>query len=103
MYLDLESGPSINEPTEVDILSRLDGEEYAILSAGGAGLTYMQCAVVEGPPRGYELEYQDGSLDEHYRAADAPIPFEQVVAALLKYLHGDESWRDDFRWEKMDL
>lgn len=51
----------------------------------------------------YVLEYQDGSLSKHYRAVDSPIVLEQVIGAFSKYLRGDESWRNDFTWEKMEL
>jgi hypothetical protein len=57
----------------------------------------------------YILEYQDGSLDEHYAAVHhvasngGPITLAQVSECLCKYLQGDPSWRTDFTWEKMDL
>lgn len=51
----------------------------------------------------YILEYQEGSVSKHYRAVDSPILLEQVLNAFSKYLRGDESWRSDFTWEKLDL
>ena len=101
MDLEFESGRIIHEPTEGDILAQLEGEEFAILSSDPD--TYIQCAEQSEPPYQYVLEYQGGSLAEHYRAADGPIPLDRVVSAFLKYLRGDESWRADFRWERMDL
>lgn len=49
------------------------------------------------------MEYQDGSLDRHYQAVGGPVPLDRVLAAFLKYLRGDSSWRSDFQWEKMEL
>jgi hypothetical protein len=33
---------------------------------------------------------------------DEPITLDRVLSAFLKYLRGDQSWRSDFRWEKME-
>jgi hypothetical protein len=101
MDLELESGKVIRGVTEGDLLACIEGEEFAILSADPN--TYVQCAEQKEPPYEYVLEYQDGSLEEHYRAADAPITLDRVLSALVKYLRGDASWRTDFRWEKMQL
>jgi hypothetical protein len=100
MELTLGSGRVIPDATEDDIRSLIAGEEFAIL---GPDLTYIQCAERREPPYDYVLEYQDGSLDRHYRAVDGPITLDRVTAAFLKYRRGDASWRDDFRWEKLEL
>jgi hypothetical protein len=97
----LESGRIIADATEEDILASIDGEEFAILSIDPD--TYIQCAEEKEPPYEYVLEYQDGSLDMHYQAGDRPVTLDRVTAAFIKYLRGDSSWRDDFRWEKMKL
>lgn len=101
MELTLESGQIIAEVTENDILSVIDGEDFAILAIDSD--TYIQCAEQREPPYEYVLEYQDGSVDRHYQAADGPITLDRVISAFLKYLRNDLSWQSDFRWEKMDL
>lgn len=101
MEMTFESGRVIAKATENDIRSFLEGEEFAILSAGPD--TYLQCAEQNQPPYEYILEYQDGSLDRHYQAVDQPITLERVTDAFLKYLRRDPSWQSDFEWEKMDL
>ena len=101
MELTLESGRVVPDPTEDDIRSSIEGEEFAIL--GDDPDTYIQCAEQREPPYEYVLEYQDGSLDRHYQAVDGPITLDRVVAAFRKYLRRDPSWRSNFRWEKMDL
>jgi hypothetical protein len=101
MELMLESGEVISDATERDILSLIEGEDFAIL--GGDPDTYIQFAEQREPPYQYVLEYQDGSLDQHYNAVDGPITIDRVKAAFLKYIRGDLSWRSDFEWEKMEL
>jgi hypothetical protein len=64
--------------------------------------TYLQCAEQQEPPYEYVLEYQDGSLDRHYHAVDGPITLDRVLAAFIKYLRRDSSWRSDFRWEMIE-
>jgi hypothetical protein len=98
------SGKSFKAVTEEDLLAHIAGEDFAILSADPN--TYIQYGAQAGAAGGqalpdtYILEYQEGSLHQHYRAADALAP-ELVQEAFAKYLRGDLSWRSDFRWEKM--
>jgi hypothetical protein len=94
MDLELESGRVIRGVTEDETRACLESEEFAILSASPD--TYIQCAEQNSPPHGHVLEYQDGSLQKHYRAADGPITLDRVLSAFVKYLHGDPSWRNDF-------
>jgi hypothetical protein len=101
MDLELESGRIIRGATEDDIRTHVEGEDYAILSADSN--TYIQCAERRDAPNKYEIEYQDGSLHEHYRAADGPVTMDQIISSFVKYLNGDSSWRSDFQWERMDL
>ena len=101
MYLQLESGKLIKDVTEADLERLIEGEQFAIL--GSDDNTYIQCAEQSDPPYEYILEYQAGSTKRHYHAVDEPITLDRVLSAFAKYLRRDESWRDDFRWEKMDL
>jgi hypothetical protein len=101
LELSFESGRVIANATEDDILSSIEGEDFAILSIDSD--TYMQCAEQKKAPHEYVLEYQDGSLGQHYQAVDVPISIDRVIAAFIKYLRRDPTWRWDFRWEKMEL
>lgn len=82
-------------------LSRIAGQEFAILEDGNdlQGLTYMQCGERDGET--YTLEYQEGSIEQHYRAMDPRLPLARVIAAFTKYLQDDKSWKADFRWERI--
>jgi hypothetical protein len=101
MDLQLESGRLIRHATEQDIISQIDGEEFAILSVEPD--TYIQFAEQKEPPYEYVLEYQDGHTKAHFQAIDGPITWERIVSAFLKYLRGDESWHSDFRWDRLEL
>jgi hypothetical protein len=117
MDLQLGSGRVIRRPTKEEILCHVEGEEFTILSIDPD--SYIQCSQLNylyGSPmlvhrRGaihyekghYDLEYQDGSLDTHFQAVDRPITMDRVQSAFLKYLRGDQTWRSDFCWQKMDL
>lgn len=102
MRLELESAQVIDNVTAANLRQYVEGEEFAILSAGTPH-TYIQCAERDEPPWEYVLEYRDGSADRHYAAADRPITLERVLSAFAKYLRGDPSWQNDFHCEKLDL
>lgn len=101
LELTLASGRVIAGATEDDIRSAIEGEDFATL--GVDPHYYIRCAGQKGPPHGYVLEYQDGSLDRHYRARDGSIPLDQVISAFLKYWRRDKSWQSDFQWERVEL
>ena len=101
MTLTLESGRVIENATEDDILTWVEGEDFAIL--GDDPDTYIQCAQQREPPYDHDLEYQEGSLDRHYQAVDAPITFDRVIGAFIRYIRRDGSWRSYFRWERLEL
>jgi hypothetical protein len=100
MKLELESGREVMEAMPEDIRRWVPGEEFAILLQ--SDMTYMQCATRDDGEGGYVLEYQDGSLSEHY-AALGMLSEEQVINALLGYLAGESHWRAEFLWEKQAL
>ena len=52
--------------------------------------------------RGFVLEYQEGSTDEHFQVA-AKVELEQVVAAFTAYGQGSDTWRTDFNWSKLAI
>lgn len=101
MQLEFESGVTIPSPTDTDF-TRIEGEEFAILSREDSN-TYIQCDEMTEPPWEYVLEYQDGSINKHYRAIGGAIKLDQIIAAFRKYHDGDASWLTDFEWELMDL
>ncbi|MFO0888089.1 MAG: hypothetical protein U0790_02965 [Isosphaeraceae bacterium] len=101
MDLESASGGIIKNATAEDVLALSETQAYAILSTGRD--TYLQFGRLGTTPPTYEMEYQEGSIDRHFRLADGPIPFDQVIQAFLWYLKGDSSWQKKLRWEPMRL
>ena len=98
---DRQSSENPDAHTVALALRELSGglNSFAILSKGED--TYIQAA--GGPATGFDLEYQDGSVDRHFRCSDRPLTLDRVTAAFLLYLSGDEGWMTEFRWEHMEL
>jgi hypothetical protein len=64
---------------------------------------FMQAAAMpEGavPPEGFDLEYREGSRNEHF-AVPRLVSLKEVEQALLKYAAGDQSFKKDFEWQKL--
>ncbi len=93
------SGPSAAQIAEV--LAALPGgiDSYAILSE--SDLTYMQAA--GGPSDGFILEYQAGSIEQHYRSVRHDLPLSTVSQAFQLYATGDGSWQKLATWEKEEI
>ncbi len=98
--LTLPSGRVIADVSENDIRSAIEGEDSANL--GIDPHYYIQCVKQKEPSCEYVLEYQDGSIDQHYQAIDRPITRERVFSAFAKYLRRDASWQSDFQWERVE-
>jgi len=103
MRFELEGDDPIDNPTREQVDQGLRGLEpsgrtFAILARDD--YSYIQTAV-EGDGT-FVLEFQDGSLDRHHRAA-RPLPLEDVTRAFRSYLAGDGAWRSGYEWEPLDL
>ena len=103
LQLQVESGKLINGVTAAQLRKAIAGEKFAILGGGPRSGTYLQTAAQDEAPFLYILEYQDGSLSEHFEAVHKGIALDAIVGAFTKYLAGDASWRDDFTWKRMKL
>lgn len=104
MRFEREGAEAIDGPTAQQVEQglralQLPDSSYAIL--GLQELTYLQTAVDVDTDGTFTLEFQDGSLDEHYRAS-RPLELEDVVGAFVSYLRGDGDWRSRYQWEKID-
>jgi hypothetical protein len=73
------------------------GDAYIILSS--SEYTYMQCAGDQNV--GFQLEYQAGSVDEHYQATEAPLDTDTIILKFSEYLAGKPSWKDGVKWKKI--
>lgn len=92
-------------PISTDLIARTvaslaDTDDFFLILAKDE-MTYIQTS--GSTKSGFVLEYQDGSIEEHYSCADAPLNAEQIVETLQRYLTNHDRWRSDFTWEKEEL
>jgi hypothetical protein len=101
MTLEVCGSRFIENPSDEQILAELSDldtkcdDSFAIL--GASDMTYIQIWGDENV--GFDLEYQEGSIDSHFRAKNDDIPLDQVVGAFIAYRNGDNDWRDNFDFE----
>ncbi len=76
-----------------------EGDSFAILSKDK--MSYIQTS--GSPLEGFILEYQDGSLDQHFQCLSESLDLEKVTKAFAFYLQEDQKLKTDFTWEKIDL
>lgn len=79
----------------------LENGDGAYFADGEEDAYYMQAGTISGSSlsaEGFRLEYRHGDAAQHF-AAGAPVMCEELERALLKYLRGDQSFEQDFKWE----
>ncbi len=52
---------------------------------------------------GFILEYQNGSIEEHFTCTNEPIDTNRVIKAFQSYLAQDRKWITEYTWEKENL
>ncbi|MCA9758835.1 MAG: hypothetical protein KDA27_23780 [Candidatus Eisenbacteria bacterium] len=62
---------------------------------------YVQTA--GDPDDGFLLEYQEGSLDQHFQSVRQDLPLETVEKTFQMYLVNDSSWKSGAEWAPLDL
>jgi Caspase domain len=73
---------------------------FLILQKGSDGLTYMQ-AMLEDDSL-WSLEYQDGSLGQHFLAS-TELSTEEAIGLFLAFVKGDKAWHTSVKWERLDI
>ena len=104
MEFSCEADEPIADPSDSEIrdgILKIDGKKnsFAILSIDE--MTYIQTS--GSPLTGFVLEYQNGSLENHYRASDLIAVPDKIIAAFISYRLQDGAWQEGFVWEKDDL
>jgi hypothetical protein len=93
----------IDEAATEDALRRcianLPGKENPYMILEREELCYMQALWVGN---GYDLEYQDGSIDEHY-LTKVPVSAEQAGDAFIGYMSQLDVWKHQYEFEKKDI
>lgn len=103
MQLDLEDGTIYDDPTPREVaeaLASLDGDANSFAIIGRDEMEYLQAS--GGVGAGFRVEYQAGSLREHYRCPER-ISLYRATRLFQKYAVGDDTWRQDLPWEPMKL
>ncbi len=83
--------------TIAKVLAALDGDRLVLVTLGRSEVTYVQAS--GSAQTGLALEYQEGSLDRHYRSGAATLSLEMVTDIFQCYAREDESWRGRVPWE----
>jgi len=99
-------GKELEDPSLPHIREAIEGfkggsNSLAILTKSGSGFTYMQTR--GGKSTGFTLEYQEGSIYEHFECIDDDLMQDDVIDALQAYRNRDESWKTDFEWVKQEF
>jgi len=91
---------SFDEPdaaTIARVLRALDGRVQVMATLAHSELTFLQAT--GSAADGFAVEYQDGSLDRHYRGRTPAMALAPVTDIFQKYSRGDELWRAALEWE----
>jgi hypothetical protein len=93
------ANPSAAQISEV--LAALPGgmNSFAILAE--SELTYIQAA--GDPVDGFVLEYQAGSIEQHYWSVRDDLALSTVSQAFQLYATSDASWQQLAIWEKKEI
>jgi hypothetical protein len=102
MKLDLngaELAQPIDEALIAGSLQALSGDDDSFLILSKDDMSYIQaCKTSDGH---YVLEYQEGSLAEHYECADGMLNFQKVSMAFTSYLNGTDEWKTSLMWQPL--
>ena len=85
--------------TIAKVLASLDGDRHVLATLGHSELVYLQAS--GSVQAGFALEYQEGSLDQHYKSQITALPLEQATEIFQQYARGEESWRRGLEWERV--
>jgi len=104
MQLETSYGTSHSDPGDAEFREALahlnlqrDGEGFAIYSRDQ--MSYVQ--VGGDQHSGFEMEYQEGSTDQHFRAQRTDFSLDEVLRAMSEYRAGTIQWADYGPWERI--
>lgn len=102
MQLNVNETRIIEDPTEDELrseIANLGEDEFLILSLDEE--VYIQ--VYHNEDGTYQLEYRDGSEDQHFGVDPETIGVADVTSALLLYLNDPQSIVEKWDWELLEL
>ncbi len=80
-------------------LRNLPGKEDPFLILEKSEMTYMQAEYLE---KGYKLEYQIKTVEEHYRSCNE-ISIEEAITAFRGYFSKLDLWKHELEFEKIEI
>lgn len=87
------------EESILNLVSLLKKKDDPFLILEKDEMTYMQTLWT---PKGYILEYQDGTTSEHYWLSE-PTTKENAIWALQSYLNNQPYWKNKFSFVKKEI
>jgi hypothetical protein len=99
------NGDVSDQPISTDLIAETvtslakKGDFFLVLSRDE--MTYIQTS--GNAESGFILEYQDGSIEEHFSCTNAPLNTGQILETLQRYFTNHDRWKSEFTWEKEDL
>jgi hypothetical protein len=85
----------------VDVIAELPGTEYPFVILGGSDqLRFIQ---TWWTPGGYILEFQEGSVAEHFRCLREDLSADEVITAFKTYLHWHGRGRPPFEYRQVEV
>lgn len=102
MKLDL-NGTELTQPLDEALIIRslqaLGREDDSFLILSKDEMSYIQtCKTSDGH---YVMEYQEGSLEDHYECADDILNFQKVSLAFTSYFNGSDEWKTSLQWQPL--
>lgn len=104
MYVESPHLPERTPATRATLEALIPGligakDPFAIIDNGDQ----MIYAQVLWMPSGFSLDYQEGSLDRHYRTVRDDLAPDEVIAALCGYIDRSPSWRLGLEFKAVEL
>jgi hypothetical protein len=105
MVMVVSGDTEITDPTDQQMREHLAsfddrtvsrGEAFLIL--GSTDTTYIQTS--GDKENGFDVEYQEGGTEHHYRAARTDFTLDEVAGMLCAYRDGNPDWKDMAQWER---
>jgi len=85
--------------TIASVLGGLDGRLNVMATLAHSERRYLQAT--GSAAAGLALEYQEDSLDRHFRSRGPVLALGPATEVFDKYARGDESWRQAVEWERV--
>jgi len=104
MKLEAEGQRAIVDPHGNEIqsaVSRLSLPDRTFLILSRSGTSYLQVMMIDS--NRLVLEYRDGSAEQHFRSARDDFSTSEVVGILEAYRRGEDSWRNENEWRRIDV